>query len=128
SASCIGDTLYRKLSGTSMAAPQVAAAAALMMRKFSDLNLSPQKIVEHLGDTAREIKDPELYTDSDGEEHELNIQSGHLDLATALEQEPDGVQTRLELETEENQKQFEEEQNLSQSKKINKSLAKKGKS
>lgn len=105
SASYSGDDAYRKLAGTSMATPQVAAAIAWIMKKF---NLSPQKMVEHLGMTANQ-KEPALA-----------VASGRLDLAKALSEEPTSLKTKQEIEIEEAQKEFEEKKRLSSEKKMEK--------
>lgn len=89
------DKCYRHTKGTSMAAPQVAAAAALVMQRFP--GLSPQKIVGHLGDTACKMAD-------DGD---INV---HLDLGKALEAEPDSPLTELEGVMEKNQNQIKADQ------------------
>lgn len=106
SASFAGDAVYRKLAGTSMAAPQVAAAAAWVMRKFN--NLSPQKIVEHLEETANK------------EDPTIAVASGRLDLARALSKEPTCLKTKEKIDTEETEKLLEEAKRLSLEKKMEK--------
>jgi hypothetical protein len=88
-----------------MAAPQIAAAAALVMKKFP--HLSPQKIVEHLCDSSDQ--QPNLTN---------KIQSGRLNLQKALSTAPTLLDTRFEIEQKENQRLLEQERKLSLDKKM----------
>lgn len=72
STSSSGDINYRMMSGTSMAAPHVTAAVALMLAKFENSQLTSKEIVDILCDTA---------IDTLGE----TIKHGTLNLSNALE-------------------------------------------
>ena len=105
SASCSGDQIYRRLSGTSMAAPHVAAVLALMRIKFPEL--SCEKLIDHLCQQANTTKPPEI-----------KVQYGRLHLTSALI-EPTSTKTNLQEEQEENNRKSKDDRLLSLQKKQN---------
>lgn|GEM_PF-4958668 len=105
STSCSGDQAYRLSSGTSMAAPHIAAALALMRAQFPQL--SCEKLIEHLCEQADNTTLPLI-----------PVQYGRLHLANALEK-PTSIKTSLDTELDRYQKKLEEDRVLFLKKKQN---------
>lgn len=82
----VSDANYASISGTSMAAPYVAGAIAVMLE--ADPTLTPLEIEDILEDTAHQFGDPASYKPDTGRnaDHTTSFDKGHglLDMTAAL--------------------------------------------